>query len=112
MYAPPTKRELVLITLLFTTLLFLCSGNKSISELSRIDLSTVWHDVSPPLHSQGIPTLPSQSRLSWGSSQVPRTKIITHAPGTSPFVYIHTMLTPDQDGPCLIKCIFSMAPSI
>ena len=95
MYAPPTQRELVLVGLLFTTLLFLCSGNKSISELSRIDLSTVWHDASPPLHSQGIPILPSQSRLSWGSSQVPRTKIITHAPGTSPFRIHSSMLTPD-----------------
>ncbi|KAH9042482.1 hypothetical protein EDB85DRAFT_1915292 [Lactarius pseudohatsudake] len=83
MYAPPTQRELVLVGFLFITLLVLFSGSRSYNELSRIDLSSV--DVSPPLQSQGIPTLPSLSRLSWGSSKVPRTKIVTHAPGWTMF---------------------------
>ncbi|KAI9465699.1 hypothetical protein BJY52DRAFT_1242022 [Lactarius psammicola] len=68
MYAPPTHRELVLV-----------------ASFSPSDLSVPWHDVEPPLQSQGIPTLPSLSRLSWGSSKVPRTQIITHAPGWTMF---------------------------
>jgi hypothetical protein len=88
MYAPPTQRELVLVGFLFIALLVLFSGNRSYKELSRVDLSSAWHDVSPPPHSQGIPTLPSLSRLSWGSSKVPRTQIITHAPGMFLSAYI------------------------
>ena len=88
MHAPPTHRELVLVGVLFISLLALFSGSKTYKDLSRIDLSAVWHDASPPLHSQGIPTLPPSSKLSWGSSKVPRTKIITHAPGASLLAYI------------------------
>jgi hypothetical protein len=83
MYAPPTRREFALVVLLFVSLLFFFSGNFSRKGYSRVDLSTVWHDVSSLPKSSGIPSLPSSSRLSWGSSQVPRTRIIVHAPGVS-----------------------------
>ena len=77
----PTQRELLLVSLLFIALLTFSSTRLSNQGLTRIDLSSVWNEIPrPPKHS-GIPTLPSVTRLSWGTSKVPRTRIIAHVPG-------------------------------
>lgn len=84
MYQAPTRRELVLVFLLFIALLLFSSRFVSYKSLSHIDLSSVWHDVPPQPETFTIPTLPSDTRVSWGTSKVPRTKIIGHVPGEHP----------------------------
>ncbi|KAI0292532.1 hypothetical protein BC826DRAFT_1018526 [Russula brevipes] len=85
MRAPPTRREFLLVVVLFVALLTFSSTNVSYKKLSRIDLGSVWQDVLPPPEGYSIPILPSDSRLSWGSSKVPRSKIIVHVPGWTIF---------------------------
>jgi hypothetical protein len=80
MYAP-TQRELLLVSLLFIALLTFSSTRLSNQGLTRIDLSSVWHETPQPPKPSGIPTLPSVTRLSWGTSKVPRTRIVAHVPG-------------------------------
>jgi len=80
MYAP-TQRELLLVSLLFIALLTFSSTRISNQGLTRIDLSSVWNEVPRPPKLSGIPTLPTDTRLSWGTSKVPRTRIIAHVPG-------------------------------
>lgn len=77
----PTQRELLLVSLLFIALLTFSSTRLSNQGLTRIDLSSVWHDTPRPPKPSGIPTLPSDTRLSWGTSKVPKTRIIAHVPG-------------------------------
>lgn len=77
----PTQREILLVSLLFIALLTFSSTRLSNQGLSRIDLSSVWHETPRPPKPSGIPTLPSDTRLSWGTSKVPRTRIIAHVPG-------------------------------
>src|SRR5216683_3579942 len=90
MYQVPTRRELLLVLLLFIALLAFSSRHISHRTLSRIDISSVWHDVAPPSKTYGIPTLPSDTRLSWRTSKVPRTKIMAHVPGESSLFDIDT----------------------
>lgn len=77
----PTQREFLLVSLLFIALLTYSSTRLSNQGIARIDLSSVWHETPRPLKPSGIPTLPSVTRLSWGTSKVPRTRIIAHVPG-------------------------------
>jgi hypothetical protein len=77
----PTQRELLLVSLLFIALLTFSSTRLSNQGLTRIDLSSVWHEIPRPPKPSGIPTLPSDTRLSWGTSKVPKTRIIAHVPG-------------------------------
>jgi hypothetical protein len=77
----PTQRELLLVSLLFIALLTFSSTRLSNQGLTRIDLSSVWHETPRPPKPSGLPTLPSDTRLSWGTSKVPRTRIIAHVPG-------------------------------
>jgi hypothetical protein len=77
----PTQREFLLVALLFIVLLTFSSTRVYNQGLSRIDLSSVWHETPRPPKPSGIPTLPSVTRLSWGTSKVPRTRIIAHVPG-------------------------------
>ncbi|KAI0249221.1 hypothetical protein BJV78DRAFT_1284120 [Lactifluus subvellereus] len=82
MYAPPTRRELLIVLLLFVTLVSFFSGKISHKDFSHPDLSAVWDNLTPSSEPfVAIPPLPSNSRLSWESSKVPRTRIIAHAPG-------------------------------
>jgi hypothetical protein len=85
MYQAPTRRELLLVLLLFIALLTFSSRYISYKTVSHIDISSVWHDVPPTPKTHGVPTLPSDTRLSWRTSKVPRTKIIAHVPGESLF---------------------------
>ena len=98
MYQAPTRRELLLVLLLFIALLTFSSRYVSYKPVSHIDLSSVWHDVPPTPKTYGIPTLPSDTRLSWRTNKVPRTKIIAHVPGESLFDIdtLHLMLKPFQ----------------
>ncbi len=77
----PTQRELLLVSLLFIALLTFSSTRLSNRGASRIDLSSVWHEIPPSPKPTGIPTLPSDMRLSWRNSKVPRTRILAHVPG-------------------------------
>ena len=91
----PTQRELLLVSLLFIALLTFSSTRLSNQGLTRIDLSSVWNDTPRPPKPSGIPTLPSDTRLSWGTSKVPRTRIIAHVPGEcvlDVYLFILTLL--------------------
>jgi hypothetical protein len=83
MFKAPTRRELLLVIILFIALLTFSSRYISYNTVSPVDLSSVWNDVPPTPKIDGIPTLPSDTRLSWRTSKVPRTKIIAHVPGES-----------------------------
>jgi len=89
----PTQRELFLVALLFIGLLTFSSTRLSSQGITRIDLYSIWHDIPPPSKGIGIPTLPSDMRLSWGTSKVPRTRIIAHIPGESFFVDVYLIYT-------------------
>jgi hypothetical protein len=79
--APPTRRELVIVTLLLVFLLLVSRSN---------------HQPALPPHSSvvnsdkhGVSTTPghadtyqfSRARLSWGTYPVPQTKVLAHVPG-------------------------------
>lgn len=89
----PTQRELFLVAVLFITLLTFSSTHISHQGVSRIDLSSIWHDIPSPPKFSGIPTLPSDMRLSWGKGKVPRTRIIAHAPGEILYIFLSIVLT-------------------
>jgi hypothetical protein len=89
----PTQRELLLVALLFIALLTFSSTRLSNQGITRIDLSSVWHETPRPPKPSGIPTLPSDTRLSWGTSKVPRTRIIAHVPGVCVLDVRLSMLT-------------------
>ena len=113
MYQAPTRRELVLVLLLFTALLVFSSRFVSYKSLSHLDLSSVWHDVPPQPKTYSIPTLPSDTRVSWGTSKVPRTKIIAHVPGehsSSDRDTCTLISTLPKDGLSLTRCTFTTAP--
>ena len=114
MHQAPTRRELVLVLLLFIGLLVFSSRFVSYKTLTHLDLSSVWHDVPPQPKTYSIPTLPSDTRVSWGTSKVPRTKIIAHVPGelSSSGIYACALMsTLLKDGPSLTRCTFTTAPS-
>ena len=87
----PTQRELLLVSLLFIALLTYSSTRLSNQGLARIDLSSVWHEIPRPPKPSGVPNLPSDTRLSWGTSKVPRTRIIAHVPGMC-VLYVHLLM--------------------
>lgn len=89
----PTQRELLLVVVLFIALLTFSSTRLSNQGLSRIDLSSIWHELPPPPKTYSIPTLPSDTRLSWGTSKVPKTRMIAHDPGEFVFNVHFFMLT-------------------
>jgi hypothetical protein len=90
----PTQREFLLVALLFIGLLTFSSTRLSSQGFARIDLSSIWHDIPLPPKGYHVPSLPSDMRLSWGTSKVPRTRIIAHIPGECFFVnVIHHILT-------------------
>jgi len=108
-YQAPTRRELVLVLLLFIALLVFSSRFVSYKSLSHLDLSSVWHDVPPPPKTYTIPSLPSDTRVSWGTAKVPRTKIIAHVPGdhsSSDFDTCTLMSTLPKDGWTIIDKVY------
>ncbi|KAK7056614.1 hypothetical protein VNI00_002331 [Paramarasmius palmivorus] len=83
--SPPSGREVFLITLLLFSLLYFCNENSSRESLhfpSSQHLPSITPNVSYTTH---IPNRETPTRLSWGSSRVPETKVIAHAPGWSMF---------------------------
>ncbi|KAI9462639.1 hypothetical protein F5148DRAFT_1213251 [Russula earlei] len=78
MYPPPTRRELILILILFIALFTFSTSNLSYESLPLVDIPLVQHVPPSP-----VPT--SLSRLSWGTSKVPQTQIIVHVPGWTIF---------------------------
>ena len=109
MYQAPTRRELAL----FIALLVFPFNFVSYGGSSHLDLSSAWHDVFLHRPKHTIPTLPSDTRVSWGTSKVPRTKIIAHVPGEHSSSDIDTctlMSTLSKDGLSLTRCTFTTAP--
>lgn len=107
----PTRREFVLVVLLFSFLFFLNltrefkpppSTNPSLWNTSHVS------QKEPPMH--------TQTRLSWKSHLVPQTKLIAHVPGVRSHIagssVAMQLLTPDQDGRFWTDCISSTASYI
>ncbi|TFY62377.1 hypothetical protein EVG20_g6724 [Dentipellis fragilis] len=83
----PTQREIVLVVLLLTSLIFFFRNGTSVRH-PTLDANFLDSEQASS-HSEksrlAIPPLPQNTRLSWGSESVPRTRIVAHVPGWTIF---------------------------
>ena len=83
----PTAREIVLLTVLFTSLLFFSAtfprNSGSVTDILKTLPYVVEEELdTAPLTLETQYTLQALNRpLSWGAGQVPETKIVAHVPG-------------------------------
>jgi hypothetical protein len=81
--APPTRRELVIVLFLLVILLLVSHSNHqpSLSPHSSV-VNYDKHNIST---TSGVPHAGDhqslRTRLSWGTSPVPQTKVLAHVPG-------------------------------
>lgn len=90
--APPTRREIVLVVVLFTALLFLSKVHFD-SRSRLISLSSPSTDFTNTIPAQNATARNYESRLSWGTAHVPETKIVAHVPGKSSPIPFLPLLT-------------------
>ncbi|KIY69339.1 hypothetical protein CYLTODRAFT_393975 [Cylindrobasidium torrendii FP15055 ss-10] len=88
MISPPTRRELAFVILLAVAVLYFFSGVTT--SHSSFPLEAFDRDIVASHHTSAQ-TEPQQSRLSWGSSTVPETQVIAHAPGWSIFDKLYVL---------------------
>lgn len=79
---PPTRREILLVTLLLLGLLYLSRSNTRQHFTSVPPPRISFHSESSTLGEEQIPRK-LDTRLTWDASQVPETKIVAHVPGAS-----------------------------
>lgn len=75
--AAPTRRELVLVTLLLAFLLLISrpSNTTNPTQTGHNTYNTSAANGSPQAYHD------TNTRLTWGSSPVPQTKVLAHVPG-------------------------------
>ncbi|KAG6865513.1 hypothetical protein C0991_001944 [Blastosporella zonata] len=81
----PTRRELLLVALLYLFLRFITykSGEPHISHISNLTSSTDTSSSTNAAHWAGPQYL--DAHLTWGSSPVPQTRVLSHTPGWTVF---------------------------
>jgi hypothetical protein len=83
----PTRREIVLLTLLLAVLLLLTQVNTNLDLQTSLRLAPKQTHTERPSNltapsTKFEPQLP-RTHIEWGSSQVPQTRIVAHVPGMS-----------------------------
>ncbi|KAF8887177.1 hypothetical protein BD779DRAFT_1528535 [Infundibulicybe gibba] len=82
--ATPTRREIVLVSLLLLCILFFTRHNYHPPNNS-IAADTLQPPSSPPVYPESRPRVSYDTRLSWKTSAVPETAILAHVPGWTIF---------------------------
>jgi hypothetical protein len=92
---PPTRRELVIVTLLLVFLLLVFRSNNQPFHPSQPSLVGSDNNISAKAPSRSHSGAPQTLKtvLSWGTSPVPQTKILAHVPGQSLLCVLKGLLT-------------------